>query len=256
MIANMNSLELPHEVLEHIIAYLHDIDPRCLRACAEVCRAWLWPARVHLFSHVHVKDGRAWDQLKDALVSTPGLAPLVRTFSVSDHKDFLWDAITRDTVVCPAISAASTLRVLNISRSSIFPVGEWMDALVPNASTLQMERVYFGNTEHLFHTISARPYLRKLSLKDVSVKARVSGATMDAPRLEVLDIDSHVVHALMDASDMVLNMAPRRLTVTFMDEDAVLPLASLLRLIGSELQSFSMTVHEVILDPSGIWQCP
>jgi hypothetical protein len=250
---NTNSLELPPEVLEHIMVYLRDVDPRCLRACAEVCSAWLWPARVHLFSHVHVKDGRAWDQLKDALISTPSLAPLIRMFSVSDQKYFLWDAILRDTVVCTAISAASALRVLNISRSSVFPVAEWMDVLVPNASTLQMVRVYFGNTTHLFHTITVRPYLRKLSLKDISVKVPVSGARLYAPRLEDLDIDSHVVHALMDAPDAELNMAPWHLTVTSMDDDAIIPLAALLRYIGSELQSFSMTIHEVILEP--VWQC-
>jgi hypothetical protein len=122
-----------------------------------------------------------------------------------------------------------------------------------HASTLQMVRVYFGNTTHLFHTITVRPYLRKLSLKDISVKVSVSGARLYAPRLEDLDIDSHVVHALMDAPDAELNMAPRHLAVTSMDDDAILPLAALLRYIGSELQSFSMTIHEVILEP--VWQC-
>jgi hypothetical protein len=247
------SIDLPHEVLQHIMAYLHELDPLSLRACAAVSRAWLWPARTHLFAHVHVKDGRAWDGLRDAFASASALAPLVRTLSVSDHKDFLCAAVTQDkdvgTVLAPAVSG---LRLLNMS-GAIHPVSDWLDAVAPNARSLRMERVQFRTCADFFHAISVRPYIHELSLVDVSHKAPVHGLVLDAPRLEVLNIDSHTVHILTDAPDATLNMRPREMTVSFMHEDAVPPLAGLLRRIGSALESFSMSIHEAIQEPL-IWQ--
>jgi hypothetical protein len=237
--------ELPSEVVEHILDYLHDIDPQSLRQASQVARSWVWPARVHLFRHVHVKHGMKWDWLKEALRSLPGIAPLIQEFSVSDHKRFLFDAITRDEIICSSLTAVGELRVIN--TSSVSPLYEWLDVLAPNATRLLLEKVYFRNCSDFFHAISVRPYLREVKLLDVNVNYHIPGAILDAPRLEVLIIDSHVVHAIMKAGAPTLNMTPRKAVVQFMDEDTMPLLATLLRLIGSEIESFKMTVHEAIM---------
>jgi hypothetical protein len=46
--SHTRSRQLPPELIEHIIDYLHD-SPEDLRSCALVCKAWLAPSRFHLF---------------------------------------------------------------------------------------------------------------------------------------------------------------------------------------------------------------
>jgi hypothetical protein len=239
--------QLPSELIEDVLGYLHD-DRSSLRQCAQVSSSWLWPSRAHLFHHVHVGNGPQWDLLVDTLQSAPGIAPLIREFSASDHKRFLSDALARNTFIGSSMTGVQSLRIIN--ATSLYPLN-WTDVPAPNARHISLYRVIFKSHKDLFGFLTSRPFMQHLVLSAITVMVESSEAILNAPRVHHLEIDSSAVHAL-DSPDSTIVMRPLIMKVGFVDEDTIPVLARLLRRIGASLVTFCMTVHEIPTDT--IWQ--
>jgi hypothetical protein len=252
--------QLPIELVERIVDFLHR-DTYALRNCALASRVFLMGARVHLFRIIHVPHARAWDNLEAAVRVNPVIASLVRTFSVSDHKQFLSVVLLAgDNLLPKAVSSVTHLRLRDVDY--LGPHINQLNALLPNATSLELERVRFKFSRYLFACIMARPRLRRLALLGISIGLTlfgdedVEGPVLDALGVTDLHLDGHAVSILLGLhlgfSEVTLNMAPKRLLVDFMTDDHLLPLAHLLRMIGGELEEFTMIVHEEV--PGPYWQ--
>jgi hypothetical protein len=237
--------ELPRELIEHILSYLHDdFDFDSIRRCAVISQAWLWPARALIFHEVNMSNGRTWDKLQEAIRSTPALASLIRIFNVTDQKKFVFHALVGDTVIHPGLTGVSHLRITSTSRD--YPLPTWSNVLAPNATTLELRRADFKTSKDFFGVVSARPFVRNMSLRDIAIKDGMSEGVFFAPNLINLTMDSDVVHLLNDVDNVDLKITPREILVEFMDESTLPSLARLLRRIGSSLEAVSMTFHQEV----------
>jgi hypothetical protein len=241
-------LELPYDLIAHILLYLR-WDKHSLRQCAEVSRAWLWPARTHLFHHVHVSNGMVWDKLESTLESTPDIGSLVHIFSISDLKHFLFDAINRDKVVCKALTAIEDLRIGNIDPRN--PLDIASDALGITASRLTLLNVNLKSTHDLFRVVSVRPQLTHVTLQEIWLRNESPEAVLAVSQLHTIDLDAYTVKRIMRSDGVKLDLHPRFMTIHSINDDDVLHLARLLSQVGGELEYFSMDMHTEIVE--SVW---
>jgi hypothetical protein len=250
--------QLPVELFERIVDFLHN-DTESLRCCALASGALLLAARTHLFRVVHVSNARAWDNLDSAIQATPSLADLIHTFSVSDHKQFLTHVIGHSTLQ-DAVRFASQLRLRDLYYLGAF--ADRLDALLPDATSLELERVQFKFSRTLFTCIHAHPRLRSLTLIGVTIRLtlfgdeELEGSRLDIPGIVDLRIDGQALQIFLGQhlgfTEISLNLAPKRLFVEKVMEDNLFQLATVLRMIGSKLEDFHVALHEFILGP--MWQ--
>jgi hypothetical protein len=78
---------LPAELSDRIVDYLHD-DPKALRTCSSVCRAWLPAARYHRWFHTSVERSRIVTFLS-LLVDIPDLSSYISRLDLF-HPSALW----------------------------------------------------------------------------------------------------------------------------------------------------------------------
>jgi hypothetical protein len=237
--------DLPRELIQQVLSHLHDdFDFDSIRRCALISQAWLWPARALIFHEVNMSNGRTWDKLQEAIQSTPALASLIRIFNVTDQKRFVFHALTGDTIIHPGLTGVSHLRITTTSRD--YPLSSWSNVLAPNATTLELRRADFKTSKDFFGVLSARPFVRNMSLRSIAIKDGMSGGVFFAPNLASLTMDSDIVHLLNDVDDVDLEITPREILVEFMDESTLPPLARLLRRIGSHLEAVTLTFHQEV----------
>jgi hypothetical protein len=237
--------DLPRELIQQVLSHLHDdFDFDSIRRCALISQAWLWPARALIFHEVNMSNGRTWDKLQEAIRSTPALASLIRIFNVTDQKRFVFHALIGDNVIHPGLTGVSHLRITTTSCDH--PLSSWSNVLAPNATTLELRRADFKTSKDFFGVLSARPFVRNMSLRDIAIKDGMSGGVFFVPNLISLTMDSDVVHLLNDVDNVDLEIAPREILVEFMDESTLPSLARLLRRIGSSLEVVTMTFHQEV----------
>ena len=148
-------LQIPQEILDHILDYLHD-DSRTLGSCALASRTLLQTSRYHRFG------GRRYgryglQRFAPLLVASPGLAHSIRSLTLLPPPH---GTLTRETL--------SILQHLHALTDLSIHVHALPDAAhVPQLTSLHLGALYAVGPQELLRAISSFPSLKQLELVEI-----------------------------------------------------------------------------------------
>ncbi|OCH92094.1 hypothetical protein OBBRIDRAFT_751999 [Obba rivulosa] len=177
---------LPQELVDEAIDYLWD-DFRALSSCSLTCRAWLAPARTHLFRAYRLSDDTHCYRLERFLEKHPHLIHYIRTLSVypssANKEDLLW--LKR----IPAF-LSQLIRIREVGLARV----QWCH-VASDAERTQLILMSFG-------------HLRRLTFSDVAFESsgEVRRVLAAAPNLTSL----HMYHVTWNAHCALDPISPPR----------------------------------------------
>ena len=158
---------IPQEITDYILDFLHD-NPKALRACARVCRAWQPTSYYHIFSHISLQSPEACASFSQHLQDTPSIGQLVRSLDiVLQQKAKDSDSISRpfSSTACATLNALKhlSITVWNFDTNNCASL-----VTFETLTHLTLHYCRFPTFQTLTAFIHAFPNLRAVDIGDVS----------------------------------------------------------------------------------------
>lgn len=167
-------IPLPQELIELIIDFAHD-DPRTLRSCALVCRAWLPSSRYHLFSSIIVRLRKTSEitQIKNDLLrfdtgpSELSILNYARRLVFTIFLDVAGEFMATEISLIHCLPCLPDLQTLAINRATdlrtIYIDLTGISSIYPNITALHLSDLNFISVSEVYHVVS-----QFLTLEDIT----------------------------------------------------------------------------------------
>ncbi|EMD34820.1 hypothetical protein CERSUDRAFT_97401 [Gelatoporia subvermispora B] len=193
----MPGKKVPQELWGYAIDFLRD-DKASLKRCSLVCRGWLPPTRLHLFSTFEVDTRRdplaEFAKLRDAsadILKTPIRRYIRRLRLVlRDADDTLPMLMYPEDALKPIPPLPNvTCLVLEYSRQRAPDTDQYwrrLMTLVPKVTSLELSDILFHSNEDIVSILIALPHLRQLRLDRVFLFSMLSESSDTTSTLDLV----------------------------------------------------------------------